>query len=1048
MNRYLPMLLLTAALAGASAQGLETPAALPMAPAPAAQMPQVSRQSVLRVPFALPESAVSAVIAQRLPEGARYLPGSSEWDGQALPDPLIGKNGTLYFRLEAPAQGTLRFRVVHGDTLAELELPALRLHFPGGREDVVSGRFDAADYASAAAPHNAENPGRLRLPLEGRVFRDRDRITVALEGQASDDLNVQLNGEPLARELIGKRTFDPATGAVRVEYIGVRLRPGRNLITGGGESVQVFLAGRPERLELEPLRLVADGSNPIELRLRALDANGVATGTSFVSVESNFEFLGEDANPGMAGYQLRLEGGEARVRLRPRTTPGELNIRLTLDELSLERSFRVAPDERTVGVGQLSATVGISQPSLGVTARAYLEAPLGDGKVYLAGSSDGLPTEPTAGSGFALTGDASTLEVPLQGLDPVAFRYDEDNFTLAYRQAPLPIDALPISGDYTALTLQTRGQDLSASGFAGRVPNATVHEQVVPDGTRLYILHRVPIEPGSESVERVVRDRLTGLEVRRTRLVRLVDYTLDPQTGALEFVRPYTAFDEQLNTQTLEVTYRPVDAGSHRSAAFGAQLSARFGHWTASLAGAYLQDQTSFGARLRYEVGTDRLDLRAATASGGVQLSAEGSTRSSAFEASGRVSYQDAAYDGPGASRVGTYAEGRVSADLGGGFKAVGRAEIAASDSEDRRRLETTVDYSADPWRVGAGLRLDLGNPAGLSLVGRGGYRNDRFSVDLSHAQSLSDVPSETELSARYALTRDVSVFARTQVNWLTGARSAFGLEGRLGGTNLSVAYELPGASGDGNRARFGADATLGLSDRVSLGLNGASSYDFVRDQAEFSLGSSLRYKSDELSATLGTDFSVRGGQLKTVVRGGITDSLSDGFSVGADVLSEFGASRGDRVSLSAALRESDWNSLGYLRFADGSLSGGRPELTAQWATTYQQADYQLRAALDARYLPSDPGSFALQTQLGATAYLNDRFGLGAVLRALSLPVAGTTEWGLGLEGSLRVLPGTWATLGYNPTGFSGIGSRYTLPGVYLRFDLLLDEVNGPLGGK
>ena len=64
-------------------------------------------------------------------------------------------------------------------------------------------------------------------------------------------------------------------------------------------------------------------------------------------------------------------------------------------------------------------------------------------------------------------------------------------------------------------------------------------------------------------------------------------------------------------------------------------------------------------------------------------------------------------------------------------------------------------------------------------------------------------------------------------------------------------------------------------------------------------------------------------------------------------------------------------------------------------------------------------------------------------MQGLLQPGTGMSAFGLGVEASLRALPGTWVTVGYNALGFDGIGTRFTKPGLYLRLDLLLDEQGG-----
>ena len=180
------------------------------------------------------------------------------------------------------------------------------------------------------------------------------------------------------------------------------------------------------------------------------------------------------------------------------------------------------------------------------------------------------------------------------------------------------------------------------------------------------------------------------------------------------------------------------------------------------------------------------------------------------------------------------------------------------------------------------------------------------------------------------------------------------------------------------------------------------------------------------------------------VLKGGLSGSLDRVWTVGLDATSELARVGGNRVTFSAAMRDASLEGLGYLRCADGSLKGnsaGTGEITSQIGLTYRAPSFQVRGALNTLNTLGINDGLLIQPQLGATAYLTDRFGLGVYGRALYQPSLQKTEWGLGLEGTFRVLDGLWATVGYNPTGFGGIGAN-TRQGLYVRLDLLLNEVN------
>ncbi|MCD0159043.1 hypothetical protein IHN57_17495, partial [Deinococcus sp. 6GRE01] len=168
--------------------------------------------------------------------------------------------------------------------------------------------------------------------------------------------------------------------------------------------------------------------------------------------------------------------------------------------------------------------------------------------------------------------------------------------------------------------------------------------------------------------------------------------------------------------------------------------------------------------------------------------------------------------------------------------------------------------------------------------------------------------------------------FPGVRLGGVEGQALSLGLESRLGGTNLKVAYELPTAGGGGNRARFGADTTLPLGPNLSASLGGGLLQELPGagrpDPArEFNLNAALRYQDTRLSASAGSDFAVKNGQLRTVLRGGAALSVNDQVTLSASALSEFGPSRGDRLTLGGALRKNQWQGLLTGSFERGSLS-------------------------------------------------------------------------------------------------------------------------------
>lgn len=1033
--------------------GLVPAASAQVAPNSAESVP-LTRESTLTLPFDVPAEAREAVLAHTLPAGATYLPGSAALNGTPLADPAVGSAGRLYWTLPASrlpgGRGVLTYRVSHAGPLGALPAPGLLARYDRERREVLSGRVDAADLATARVPASAaaaENAGFIRLPLAGTVYRDRDRITVAVEGPLGGDLTLGVNGVPVPESSVGRRTIQEGgdgagAGTERREYVGVKLAQGENRLTVGGETVRVFYAGPTTRVEVTGLQLLADGSTPVRVRLRALDALGLPTAQPFVTVRPSLEPLTPDANPQEVGHQVRLTQGEGVLELRPQALPTRLALEVSVGDRVQREVLDVTPDRAEVGVGYASVTFGVRP--FGVSAwqaAGYSESLVGEGKLYLSVNSAGLPSGENPNTRFATYGDASQETVPLQGADPVAFRYEHPDFSVGYRQGPLPVDVLPVPGGFTALTASTRG-DTRVSGFAALIPEEQVRDVLTPDGTRLYRLTAAPVSPDSETVQVVTAERGSGKELSRVTLVRGADYTLDPETGVLTLVAPLSRVDPAGGAVTLEVAYRTAAPLSNRALAWGAQVTTGRGPLTAGAAVVQMDGTLTAGARVAYADGTATASAAAAY-SGGVQLSADAATRLGDGTAVFKVRYQDGDYAGLGAFQPGLTASAGVALPV---TKAVGVAvdgTYHARNGESGGSVTGVVKVAQGPLAASAGLRAGFGSEAGVTAVGSVGLRGPRFGVDVAHTQPFGEGAATTSIGTSFALTPTLTLTARNQIDWEEGQRPSVGLSGRLGGVNFSANYDLPTASGDGNRARFGVDTSRRLTDKVSVGLAVTEIYDFGQRVNEFSVSPAVRYQGQAVSAALGADFAVRAGVLKTVLRGGLTVSASERLTLGADGLVELGATPGSRFGLSGAYRSGTVNGLGYLRYQTGSLAGGRPELIGEVQAELSRATWAVRAGLAGRELLNDPGSLTLQPSVGATAYLGDRLGLGLAARALVQPSSGSVQYGFGIEGSLRALPGTWLTLGYNPLGFEGIGNSYSKQGAYVRVGVLLDEGMG-----
>ncbi|GGM18818.1 DUF11 domain-containing protein [Deinococcus aerophilus] len=1047
--------------------------AVPVAspPVPAAPPVRLERRSTVSLPFDAPAEVREVVLAQAVAGGADYVPGSSRLNGHAVPDPVRGPGGTLYWTVPGSSDGTvlrglLTYDLAHAGALGALPAPGLLARYRADRSEVLQGRFDPGDLAAAGplrAPIQAsENAGAIKLPLAGSDVRIRDRISVVVEAPSGQQPDLRVGGVVVGRDRIGQSTEDGARGVMRLTYVGVPLQVGPNVLDFGGEQITVNRVGGTQRLEFVPERLIADGSSPLRVRVRALDAFGRLTSQPSVTLRSNLEPRTADANPAEADYQLRLIDGEGVLELQPQPSPTTLTLDVVQGQDVTRHSFAVTPDDRQVGVGMVSATLGLDgdfnlREDLSVQARASYEGPLAGGKLYVAADKDGLPTGRDPLRRYSLYGDSSAESVPLQGLDPVALDYDHPRFHAQYRRSSLPMDVLPVGEQFTALSARSKSTP-QISGFVALVPDAHISgERIIPGGTRVLRLARGGVSAGSETLEVVTLEGGTGKELGRVRLQPNVDYELDRRTGIVTLVRALDRVDARLNEVVVLASYRLDDERGQRRLAYGAQVGYAGSNYSVGVAAVGLDGRVTFGARARYDNGVARADALLAY-SGGVQVSADFGTKLGAALGGGtlsaRVRYQDGRYAGLAPFAAGLNVSGSYDARLGQRVRALVDGEYhrtpaptAGAGVTVGGSVSARTEVALTPFSVGGGLKVGFGDQKGLSGLFSAGYHRAPLDVDVVQTQPLSGPQKpETALSVRYRLNDRVTLGLSDRYTWGVGHAAVLTLDSTLGRTNYALAYDLPNAGGQGNRARFGVSTTLPLNNRTSLGLRGSALYGVAAGTLEAGAGADLNYKTDTVSATAGTDVVMGNQGFGVVLRAGISGSVTPHLSLTADGLAEFGAGKsGLRAAVGYAYRNSAFNSLGTVRYLSGTLAGGQPEVSGNLSGEYRQPAWAVRGGLDTRTLLNDPGSFTAQAALGGTAYLGDRFGVGAWGRVLNQPATGTTTLGYGLEASVRAFPGTWLTAGYNFKGFEGLPSAglYTRQGAYLRLDLTVDETVG-----
>ena len=1004
----------------------DTPAAFP-AKATVEVLPQIEprRISEIKLNFDVEGTGDSLLLAHRPPEGSTYQPGSSRLDGKPIPEPKLDSTGRLIWQIPYEPQGVLSYTVEHRNALPELTEPDLTL-VAGDHEVKLAGDVSLQDFKEAKEIRTGEREGLIKKPLPGSVFRNVDSTKIFVEAPYGEEVSISVNGVPVSKDRLGKAEYDSAAGTQTLEYYGVPLQVGSNIIAvdvaGQHDQVEVFRAGRPVELTVQPEKAIADGRTPIRLRVESRDANGFATGIGFVTVESSQEPMLADANLQMSGYQVLLKDGVGELVLRPMPSPGDIVIKLAKDQMTNEVKLFVPGPAKTLWMAQGSVTVRYNGTiEVGGLARGYLETPIAGGTLQGAlgvngGVNAGLPyygsdlentEDPT--KRFPLVGSGTQSRIPLESDDGIALKYDNSNFSIGYYKADLSLPGIGGMPRATALVLQMRG-DLEAGAFVTMLPSAEVVDTIIPDGTRVYKLSSA-VRSGSEKV--ILRKG--ALE---TELQPLKDYVIDYPTGHITLARPLWPMDENLVPVELVVRYAPASA-VRDTLAFGAGANYKMGPFSFGLAAASLDRGATwkFGARAAYTTQSLKAVISYTLDAGRSVIGLSVAGRQGRFDAAGNLKY-----DGNIQGKL------RVAAKVGKN----GKVALEHRGSSASNRSALVYEHSFGSISAGLGLGYEW-NSQSPSAIGRLGYNKDGLKVTATHQQSFSVAPSLSTLAVAYDFDANLRGEGELAYEWGTGLSGSFGLKQKLGPANLSIDYVLPNASGSGNRARFGIVAPLPLNDKTVLDLSAGYDRSLATGAYQAAAGVGVRYKTDDFSATAGVEGAIGSSGSKVTLRTGATGKLGDRQSLSFDANYVIDSTVHGRFTLAYAYRGTALQVLTYHRMINEGGTSFEGELAPTW---HPSLNFQLRPSAAYRVSIPDPGATLYQIGLGANYYPSDRFGLGGGVYYIWQPALARSGASFSVEGSVRIIDPVWINMGYTFGGFSGLTPE-SRPGWYLRLDLL-----------
>ena len=468
-----------------------------------------------------------------------------------------------------------------------------------------------------------------------------------------DQLELRANDQVVPSNLVGRTETNAQTQTMTQTFYGVGLKEGKNTLTAqtlrngtvaASVTVEVQVRGAVNRLEVSSLetRIPADGRSKATIVGKLLDEQGnVSNRDGMVTLFTNAgEFVGEDADPDLAGFQVEAKQGGFAARLQAGLDAQQVTIRAVSNSLEAFTNLEFETDLRpAIATGVVDLRLGGRGTNFYDSFRDFLPvdgnnslqfdgkaAAFATGRVgdwlftgavntsqALNQTCDGnrlfrvvMPCD----NNYPTYGDTSQSFVVTPSTDSVFLRFE--------RSSPIPgadtdyfmwgdyntDEFATQSQEFTSFTRQLHGfkanynlGNLQITGLYGNNINGFQRDTIAPDGTSgYYFLSRRLVKGGSENVYLETKElNQPGNFLSSKQLQRGKDYEIDYDRGTLLFREPILRTDVGPQGQTIlrqiVVTYE-YETPSQENQIYAGRLRYHFNRSQGQeswLGGTYLQ---------------------------------------------------------------------------------------------------------------------------------------------------------------------------------------------------------------------------------------------------------------------------------------------------------------------------------------------------------------------------------------------------------------------------------------------------------------------------
>ncbi|MDX8377606.1 MAG: hypothetical protein R8L53_06240 [Mariprofundales bacterium] len=516
-------------------------------------------------------------------------------------------------------------------------------------------------------------PISKRMPLMNNDFgfvdlHDGDilpyrQTNVTIKGTAQNRFTLWVNGKPISGKYVGQKSTLPSKSLEVWEYIGLDLKPGKNILRAavkdgfgnvrGEKKITVIAPGDLAKLRVTiPESADADGHSQVLILAELLDKNDVpVTVRTPLTLEASLgRWLAKDVNPIEPGVQVFIQGGKREFKLIAPQTLGEAKIRISSGVITNTSQLDFLPALRPMlAVGVIEGRVQLNNFDLKnimpVRQRDSFEQELrlysrsngkrdsaGRAAVFLKGRvlgsflltaaydsdktvKDRLFRDIQPSEYYPIYGDSAIKGFDAQSTNKLYVRVDHERSWLLYGDFTTQADAEDVrklslySRSLTGVQQHYENSVVSVDGFATRDVSRQVTEELAANGTSgPYYMAQTNMLVNSEKIEILTRDRNQPAVILKTQsLQRFADYQIEPISGRIIFVKPVHSLDANLNPQIIRITYER-DQGGQKFWTSGLTGNVQIGDHV-KVGGTYVKDKNPLnpsslsGAHAQFKLG-------------------------------------------------------------------------------------------------------------------------------------------------------------------------------------------------------------------------------------------------------------------------------------------------------------------------------------------------------------------------------------------------------------------------------------------------------------